>query len=532
MSVDSFRMFTISSVAVAPSPASSGTTMSVQGVDAVAGIFVTPPFNLTCSPPGQTPTIYNSEVVRVTAMSGASITAMIRAQENTTAQNIQVGWVVEQGITPLILSQLEALAGTAGPTGPTGPTGPSGPSGPQGPTGTAGGTGGTGGSGGAGASGSAGGDSFNWTFSTATTATPATGVLNFNSATVSSVTSVYVNQTNYPSVNVANWIAAMRAGGVIKIFDNSAPANFAIFNIGSTPTLTSGVYTIPVTYVIGNGTFDATAGDTYVSYVPPGGQGATGPTGGTGGTGPSGGTGGTGGTGSGGSGGGNPSYLAFVACVSTANVATLSGLNTYDGYTLAAGDEVLLSAQSTASQDGPWLAATGAWTRPTGYTNGTVIYGAMTTVMNGTVYANTVWTMDSPTAGTTVGTSSQTWKRPIPLKGDITAIEVGLVTVTVAQSATPAIDTDNGNVFEITGLAQAITSMTTNLTGTPSINQKIEIKIKDNGTNRAITWGADFVAAGNSFSPALPTTTTAGVWLRVGFEWDAAAVVWTCLGSI
>lgn len=37
----------------------------------------------------------------------------------------------------------------------------------------------------------------------------------------------------------------------------------------------------------------------------------------------------------------------------------------------------------------------------------------------------------------------------------------------ITQSATPTINTDVTDVAHITGLAQAITSMTTNLSGTP-----------------------------------------------------------------
>jgi hypothetical protein len=60
--------------------------------------------------------------------------------------------------------------------------------------------------------------------------------------------------------------------------------------------------------------------------------------------------------------------------------------------------------------------------------------------------------------------------------------------VSTTQSATPSINTDNGDIFEIVGLAQAITSMTTNLTGTPVEGQMFQVIIKDNGTARAITW--------------------------------------------
>ena len=51
--------------------------------------------------------------------------------------------------------------------------------------------------------------------------------------------------------------------------------------------------------------------------------------------------------------------------VSTANLATLSGLSTVDGYTLVAGDRILLVGQTTAAQNGPYIAAVGAWTRAT-----------------------------------------------------------------------------------------------------------------------------------------------------------------------
>lgn len=98
-------------------------------------------------------------------------------------------------------------------------------------------------------------------------------------------------------------------------------------------------------------------------------------------------------------------------------------------------------------------------------------------------------------------------------------------TTTVTQSATPTINTDNMDVAAITGLAQAITSMTTNLTGTPSQNDLLEIQITDNATARAITWGASF---SNGGLVNLPTTTVLSVELRVLLEWDATTK-WTCV---
>ena len=106
--------------------------------------------------------------------------------------------------------------------------------------------------------------------------------------------------------------------------------------------------------------------------------------------------------------------------------------------------------------------------------------------------------------------------------------------MTITQAAAPAIDTDNGNVFSITALAQNITSMTTNLTGTPTNSQKIEIQITDNGTAQAITWGASFanVTNANTNPPQLPTTTVISTMLRIALEWNTALSVWQCIGAM
>lgn len=97
--------------------------------------------------------------------------------------------------------------------------------------------------------------------------------------------------------------------------------------------------------------------------------------------------------------------------------------------------------------------------------------------------------------------------------------------VTTTQSATPTINTDNTDMASITGLAQAITSMTTNLSGTPVQGDFLEIQITDNGTARAITWGASFVAS----TVALPTTTVISTLLHVLFEWDSTSSKWICV---
>lgn len=94
-----------------------------------------------------------------------------------------------------------------------------------------------------------------------------------------------------------------------------------------------------------------------------------------------------------------------------------------------------------------------------------------------------------------------------------------------ASSATPTINTDNVDMYIITALAAAITSFTSNLSGTPTDGQTLWISITDNGTARAITWGASFEAS----TVALPTTTVISTRLDVGFIWNAATSKWRCV---
>lgn len=97
----------------------------------------------------------------------------------------------------------------------------------------------------------------------------------------------------------------------------------------------------------------------------------------------------------------------------------------------------------------------------------------------------------------------------------------------ITSHATPTINTDNCDAVTITAQAEAITSMTTNLSGTPTNFQKLIFRIKDNGTARAITWGASFEAKG----VALPTTTVISKVLTVGFIYDSVTSKWGCVAS-
>lgn len=110
------------------------------------------------------------------------------------------------------------------------------------------------------------------------------------------------------------------------------------------------------------------------------------------------------------------------------------------------------------------------------------------------------------------------------LKWDGTTLSAVPTFVVIAQSATPSINTNTGNIFSITGIAQDITSMSTGLTGAPTPGEMMMIQFTDNGTARAITWGASF----ESTTVSLPTTTVISTMLRVTLQWNMVAGKWDC----
>jgi hypothetical protein len=95
-----------------------------------------------------------------------------------------------------------------------------------------------------------------------------------------------------------------------------------------------------------------------------------------------------------------------------------------------------------------------------------------------------------------------------------------------ANSAQPTLNTDNYDMMIITAQSVAITSFTTNLTGTPVNGQKLWISITGT-TAIGITWGAKF----ESSTVTLPSTTVSTNRLDVGFVWNVATGAWRCVAS-
>lgn len=94
-----------------------------------------------------------------------------------------------------------------------------------------------------------------------------------------------------------------------------------------------------------------------------------------------------------------------VVAMSDGNT-TLSGLQTIDDISLTAGKRVLLTGQTDARENGIWLVAAGAWTRPSDFEVGDEAAGAFTFVESGTVYGGTGWVCTAPGGNDIIGTDN------------------------------------------------------------------------------------------------------------------------------
>lgn len=92
----------------------------------------------------------------------------------------------------------------------------------------------------------------------------------------------------------------------------------------------------------------------------------------------------------------------------TANIPSLSGLLTIDGFTLTAGQRVLVKNQSAPADNGIYDAAVGAWSRSADANTWTELVSAFTFVEQGTVNADTGWVCTA-NAGGTLGVTAVTW---------------------------------------------------------------------------------------------------------------------------
>jgi len=156
-----------------------------------------------------------------------------------------------------------------------------------------------------------------------------------------------------------------------------------------------------------------------------------------------------------------------VKCATTANI-TLSGEQTLDGV-LTSASRVLVKNQSTASQNGIYVSAAGAWTRATDFDAWAEVPGAFVFVEEGTTLGYSGWVCTNNTGGT-LGSTSVTWTQ-FSGAGSYTA----------------------GNGLQVTGTQFSIDSTVATLTGSQTLTNKtltspaINAPTIAGGTHTAIT---------------------------------------------
>lgn len=144
-----------------------------------------------------------------------------------------------------------------------------------------------------------------------------------------------------------------------------------------------------------------------------------------------------------------------VRAATTANI-TLSGTQTIDGVSVIAGDRVLVKNQSTATGNGIYVVAAGAWARATDFDGSTELLGAAVFVSEGTSQGNQQWqlTTDGPiTVGTTSlaftqfgGGTSYTAGNGISINAGVVAVDTSVT----ARKAAATIGNGSATSFNVT----------------------------------------------------------------------------------
>jgi hypothetical protein len=181
-----------------------------------------------------------------------------------------------------------------------------------------------------------------------------------------------------------------------------------------------------------------------------------------------------------------------------------------------------------------------AITTPTGLVKGDVGLGNVDNTSDATKNSATATltnkTLTSPVINTPTGiTKSDVGLGNVDNTSDATKLTVVRTltnaritprTGTATSSATPTINTDNVDFYSLTAQAVAITSMTTNLTGTPTEAQRLWIAITGTAA-QTIAWGTSF----ENGATTLPTTTVGTTRLDIGLIWNSVTSKWRCMAS-
>jgi hypothetical protein len=228
---------------------------------------------------------------------------------------------------------------------------------------------------------------------------------------------------------------------------------------------------------------------------------------------------------------------------------TLTGFPTIDGVTFPSGtNRVLLTGQTNPIENGLWVVAAGAWTRPADFATGTAAGEAYVLILSGNTEAGSAWLCSTPSAiidtdpisfqlfslpdtttGANVGAGTgqifqsktgATLNFRTLLQGDAhTVISTGSDTVSVSTDATSAntastiVARDASGNFSATTIAANLTGSASNnvlkagdsMTGTLNMLTQNEIRFQDASGGQYVGINAQSIVP-SSYTLSLPTT--------------------------
>jgi len=138
-----------------------------------------------------------------------------------------------------------------------------------------------------------------------------------------------------------------------------------------------------------------------------------------------------------------------VRALSTVNIGSLSGTTTVDTISLAVNDRVLLTSQSTGSENGIWVIKAGAWVRPEDFADDQSSASALVAIQEGADSAEEVWICDNNSGSDIVGTDALIFSQISSTTGgsghSLQAAYDGGNTITTASSADIAFTLTSGD---------------------------------------------------------------------------------------